>query len=67
MDYMDANSWRQPAAPLTIAADKRRTFWASIISTLLTIAAASIVMLILGWTGAQLPAIDEFDGSAWTD
>jgi hypothetical protein len=67
MDGMHANSWRGPAAPPMIRADERRVFWASIISTLLMIAAACSVILMLSWTGVQLPGLNEVYGAAWTD
>ncbi len=67
MDGMHANSWREPAAPPVIRADERRVFWTSITSTLLTIAAACGVMLMLSWTGVQMPGLNEVYAAARTD
>jgi hypothetical protein len=67
MDCMDTESWREPAAPPTIGADERRAFWASIIATLLTIAAASGIILMLNWTDVRSLGVDETAAVARTD
>jgi hypothetical protein len=67
MYHNHANLWREPATLLTHTTNKRRAFWASIISTLLTIVVMSGMMLMLNWTGVQVPAMDKFDDAARTD
>ena len=67
MDCVHSTSWQEPATLLATAADKRREFWVSIISALLTIAVASGTMAVLDWPGVQLPAAGHFDAAARTD